>query len=255
MTAADRRERIARLARTEGPTSVGELAARFDVTASTIRRDLVRLTSEGAIARTFGGAIPPTPSPETGLRQRIGQAYEQKRAIAHWAANQVDPGSHLLLDSGSTVSALAHELSLCNGLTVTTTGLTALNELAEADGVTVRCLGGTLRPKSQGFVGPLTDAAVERMTFDIAFLGADGVSPTLGLCEAEVDQTRLKELIAARTRRVFVLAHSAKLNDPPFHSWATLKSPWTLVTDSGITDDQQAAFSAAGVEVVAVAVT
>lgn len=231
-----------------------ELSARFDVTPSTIRRDLAQLTFSGRIARTFGGVMPATPPQETGLRQRIGQAYEEKRAIARWAADQVGHADHVLLDNGSTVSALAHELSSRSGLTITTTGLTAANELAEADGIAVRCLGGALRMNSQGFVGPLTETALERMTFDIAFLGADGVSPTLGLCEAELDQTRLKELMAARTKEVYVLAHSTKLDHPPFHSWAKLERSWTLVTDAAATDDQLNAFRAAGVDVIAVAV-
>ena len=75
------------------------------------------------------------------------------------------------------MGALAHELRAASALTVVTTGLTVLNELADVDAVDVECLGGTLRHLSQGFVGPLAEAALEKMTFDRAFLGADGVTP------------------------------------------------------------------------------
>ena len=43
--------------------------------------------------------------PEASLRQRLGEAYEAKRAIAQWAASQVQPGETVLLDAGSTVGA------------------------------------------------------------------------------------------------------------------------------------------------------
>ena len=197
-----RREEIVRLATTSGLTSVEELAAAFDVTASTIRRDLAHLTAEGRLARTYGGAMALLAHPESSLRQRLGEAYAAKHAIARWAAGQVRAGETILLDAGSTVGVLAHELRRVTPLTVATTGLTALEALADVDEVHVECLGGTLRHLSQGFVGPLTEAALERMSFDRAFLGADGVTADGGICEAGLDQTRLKELMARRADTV-----------------------------------------------------
>ena len=73
-----------------------------------------------------------------------------------------------------TVGAPAHELRHAEELTVATTGLTALHALADAEGVRIECLGGTLRPLSQGFVGPLTEAALERRSFGRALDGLTG---------------------------------------------------------------------------------
>ncbi|MFD1210547.1 hypothetical protein ACFQ36_00625 [Arthrobacter sp. GCM10027362] len=98
----------------------------------------------------------------------------------------------MLLDAGSTVAALAHELREDISLTISTTFLAVLEEFAEPDDVHVECLGGTLRHPSQGFVGPLTEAARERLTFDKVFLGADEVTPGT-ICEADLQQTRLKK--------------------------------------------------------------
>ncbi|GGZ94947.1 DeoR/GlpR family DNA-binding transcription regulator [Streptomyces bluensis] len=226
-----RRDQIVHLATTTGLASVDELSQLFGVTASTIRRDLAKLTTDGRLARTYGGAMALSAHPEASLRQRTGEAFEAKQAIARWAAEQVRPGETLLLDAGSTVGALAHELRTAEDVTVATTGLTALQALADVETVHVECLGGTLRPLSQGFVGPLTEAALERMTFDRVFLGTDGISPELGICEADLRQTRLKELMAARADHVYVLAHAAKLGRRPFHTWTPLGEDWTLVTD------------------------
>lgn len=245
-----RRDRILHLATTAGLASVEELSRQFGVTASTIRRDLARLTADGRLARTYGGAVALTAHSEASLRQRTGEAYEEKRAIARWAAAQVGPGETVLLDAGSTVGALARALRATKDLTVVTTGVTALNELADSGSVRVICLGGTLRQVSQGFVGPLTEAALERMTFDRVFLGADGVTAERGICEAELRQTRLKELMARRAEKTYVLAHGAKLGRAPFHAWAALPPEWTLVTDGTATPEAVAAFTARDVEVV-----
>jgi DeoR/GlpR family transcriptional regulator of sugar metabolism len=244
-----RRDEIVRLAITSGLASVDQLSQTFGVTASTIRRDLALLTSEGRLARTYGGAMALTAHPETSLQQRIGEAFAAKRAIARAAAAEVRAGETVLLDAGSTVGALAHELRSVPGLTAVTVGLTALLELGDAESVTVHCLGGTLRPLSQGFVGPLPEAALERVTFDRAFLGADGVTAE-GLCEADLPQTRLKELMARRATAVYVLAHGAKLERRPFHAWARLDPGWTLITDASAEPEYVDRLRSAGITVV-----
>jgi DeoR/GlpR family transcriptional regulator of sugar metabolism len=164
-----RREEILRLANSTGLASVEQLSAQFGVTSSTIRRDLAQLTAAGQLARTYGGAIAISAHAEASLKQRSGEAFDVKRGLALWAATQVAPGETVLLDAGSTVGALAHELRQASNLTVVTPSLTVLAELANIENVRVECLGGTLRPLSQGFVGPLAEIALERLTFDRGF--------------------------------------------------------------------------------------
>lgn len=253
LSTRERRDQIVRLATEAGLASVDELSRIFGVTPSTIRRDLALLTTDGRLARTYGGAIAVSAHPESSLRQRVGEGFDAKRAIARWAADQIQTGETILLDAGSTVGALAHELRRAELLTVATTGMTALQELADVESVHVECLGGTLRPLSQGFVGPLTEAALERMTFDRVFLGTDGVNADGDICEADLRQTRLKELMARRADKVYVLAHAAKLDHRPFHAWAKLPLPWTLVTDATADPRVIDRLRATGIEVVVAA--
>ncbi|MBK1786347.1 DeoR/GlpR family DNA-binding transcription regulator [Prauserella cavernicola] len=245
-----RREAIVQLATTTGLANVDELSEHFGVTASTIRRDLAQLERAGALARTYGGAMALVAHPEASLRQRVGEEFEAKQAIARWAARLIGAGETVLLDAGTTTGALAHELRHAPALTVVTTGMTALQELATADAVTVECLGGLLRPQSQGFIGPLAEAALERLTFDRVFLGADGVTAEDGICEADIRQTRLKELMARRSDRVYLLVHAAKIGRRPFHAWAPMPPKWTLVTDDSATDAELAPFRERGIDVV-----
>ncbi len=252
VTSRERRSEILRLATTTGLASVEELAVAMGVTASTIRRDLTVLTSQGHLARTYGGAMALLRHPEASLRQRTGVAFHAKRAIGRWAAAQVKPGETILLDAGSTTGAMAHELAHAKNITVATVGLTALEELAYAKGVEVLCLGGRVRPLSQGFVGPLTEAALDRMTFDRVFMGADGVSAERGICEADLEQTRLKELMVRQSNVTYVLAHSAKLGQHPFHAWARMPQQWTLVTDGAADSTELARFRDCGISIVVV---
>lgn len=248
-TAKARREEIYHLALTRGLASVEELSDRFDVTPSTIRRDLALLDDEGKLARTYGGAVAISANPEASLRQRVGVNFEQKTAIARHAASLVCPGETILLDGGSTVGALAHLLHELSPLHIVTPAINILLEFTEGTKVEIDCLGGRLRPLSNSFVGPIAEAALERMTFDRAFLGADAVTAKLGICEADHDQIRLKELISRRAKEVYVLADATKLGQMPFHSWGRLPLPWTLITDNGVSEKTREEFENEGIAV------
>ncbi|GAA3938764.1 DeoR/GlpR family DNA-binding transcription regulator [Microbacterium soli] len=253
MRASDvRRNEIVELVRAEGTTRVEDLVRRFGVTESTIRRDLARLTSEDRITRTFGGVMPATRHIEASLQQRLGEGHEAKAAIGRWAAGRIGAGEVALLDSGSTVSAVAEALIAARDVTVCTASLAVLNILSNSAGVDLINLGGRLRPLSQGFIGPLTEAAVERMSCDRLFLGTDGVSARGAICEADLGQIRLKELMVRRARHVYVLAHGPKIGASPFNAWLPLPKPWTLVTDASAPRDVLDALRADGVEIVVV---
>jgi hypothetical protein len=55
--------------------------------------------------------------------------------------------------------------------------------------------------------------------------------------------------MARRGREVYVLADSSKLGLRPFHAWAQLALPWTLVTDDDADPGQVQKFQDAGVSV------
>ena len=129
-------------------------------------------------------------------------------------------GETILLDAGTTTGRVAAHLVDRSNITVVTNGLTALSELSHAYGVQVVVLGGRLRQLSQGLIGPLTDSSLASITFDRAFLGADGLRADFGICEAEIEQTRTKELMASRAAHVYVVADSSKLGTRPFNAWA-----------------------------------
>ncbi|MGX5716324.1 hypothetical protein [Arthrobacter sp. MAHUQ-56] len=120
------------------------LSAKFEVPASTTRCGLELLNSQGRLAWTYGAAMALAAHPEPSLLQRSGDAFDQKPAIARSAASAIQPGENILLDTGSTGGALAHELRGF-GLLLTTPGINTLQEVADSEGIEVECLGGRLR--------------------------------------------------------------------------------------------------------------
>ncbi|MBL1066430.1 DeoR/GlpR family DNA-binding transcription regulator [Streptomyces sp. 7-21] len=246
----ERHEELLRLLR-GGMTRVEELAAALAVSPSTVRRDLSRLTDDRKVARTYGGALVPEAFQERPVTESALLRRQAKAGIAAAARPLVPGGGSVFLDAGTTCAALAERLAdgPAPGLVVTR-GL----ETATALMASVRCevvlLGGRVQPLSHGLTGPLTDLALERMAFDVAFLGADAVDPARGVGEPTLEETAVKERVAARARRVAVLADSSKLAGPSAPSWARLPGSWTLVTDADAPGDLDQRCAQAGVTLI-----
>jgi DeoR/GlpR family transcriptional regulator of sugar metabolism len=217
---------------TGGEADVDRLAARFGVSASTIRRDLQRLSERRAIARTYGGAILVPDTEEQSLRKREGLHREAKEAIAEAALALLRDGETLILDGGSTVQAFGRRLR-GRRHRIITNNLTLIPLLADAPGIELIVLGGAVRPISMGTTGPLAEAALRRLTADRIFASADGVVPGRGLCEATLEQVSLKSLMMAQAAETVVLADASKLGRAGQPCWAPLPAAWTLITNAG----------------------
>lgn len=228
-----RRERLDAILKAieDGETDVDGLAARFGVSASTVRRDLQDLSSRRAIARTYGGAMLARPGIEQSLSARAGQSRAAKAAIAEAALARIADGETLILDGGSTVEALGRRLR-GRRLRVITNNLPLIPVLADAPGMELIVLGGTVRPISMGTTGALAEQALRHMHADRLFTSGDGLLPGEGLCEATLEQVSLKSLMMRQARAVFVLADASKLGQDTQPFRAPLPPRWVLVTDA-----------------------
>jgi DeoR/GlpR family transcriptional regulator of sugar metabolism len=132
---------------------------------------------------------------------------------------------------------------------VYTRGLEAAALLAVVPHLEVVLIGGCVRPLSHGLVGPLTTLALDRISFDIAVLGADAVDPDRGLGEPTPEETAVKERAAARASEVVIVADPSKLGRAAVTAWLPLDPAWTLITDSSADPDVLSAFRAGGIRV------
>ncbi len=225
-----RRDQMVKLVEA-GEDRVDRLAEILQVSASTVRRDLASLHEQGVLARTFGGAVIPVAAEQT-WRDKGAESLPQKRAIARYAASLVRPGTLVILDSGTTVAEVAALLSEREDLHLVTNGLNSI--LALADGsAEVTVLGGRLRRPSESIIGAETMAALERLTADIAFIGAEMLHPDRGVNCPEMPQSATKELMMSGSREAWILADASKLTRVNAHPyWARLEGVTGLITDA-----------------------
>lgn len=238
---ARRQREMARFLRTRTDSVVdhGTLAARFEVSEQTVRRDLRKLEAEGVVQRTFGGAI------VHGQHERTEPAFHTretreagaKHALAQAALQELSPGEGLFLDASSTVLFLARALPRQWRGDAATAGLPALAELAARPEVRLTVLGGEYQRSSNCIRGDALLRQLRALRFDTAVISARAVHPQLGLCEADPEEAALKRAVVAISRRVLVLVDHTKLHRTAAHHYADLDDVSVLLTDAGASDD------------------
>ena len=122
--AEERQNHILSMLGENGKVLIPELCTLFSVSAVTIRNDLNELERQGKIKRTHGGAIPLSKTArELNFQQKQVKNMDVKLALAEYAASLVEDGDTLVLDTGTTMLALAQKLLTKKNLTIVTNDL------------------------------------------------------------------------------------------------------------------------------------
>jgi DeoR/GlpR family transcriptional regulator of sugar metabolism len=212
-----------------GFQSVNSLAARFEVTASTIRRDLERLEAMDLVQRTHGGAIP-IKQLETPHQFKEELHLPEKAAIGKAMADRVLEGQTVLLDGGTTTLEVARHLTQ-RRLTVVTNDLRIGLEIAQNRSAHLVFIGGELLPNIYTMWGPASVQQLTNLRVDVAIFGADMVCDD-GLYHSSSYEVELKRLMRSIAREAFFVADSSK-----FGREALFKVFEVADFTAGITDD------------------
>src|ERR1700678_1857210 len=209
----ERRQHILSLIQTQGRVLVGELSRDLGISQITIRKDLEYLQSKGLVHRTHGGALRIQSSAlfDPTLQEKQKHHHIEKQRIAAAAAKMVEEGQCVMLDSGTTTAAIAHELRHFLQLTVITNAVNIAAELAGTD-FEVILVGGTMRKNSFSLVGPLAEDNLEEMHADILFLGVDGFDLEVGITTPNFLESRVNRAMVKAARKVVVVCDSSKFN-------------------------------------------
>lgn len=232
MTAA-RQEKIRFLLQKHGHLTVAELAEQFNVSEMTIRRDLKQLASMGLVLREHGKAVYPQ-SPQArnaDFFTRLGEAHNEKIAIAQAAVDLVSEGESIILDSGTTTLAIA--LALTKKCIVVTNSLPVADILGMKQDVTTILTGGEVQRITYSLMGPMTRESLSGFNADKLFLAATGISIEKGLSTTSMAESEVKQAMINSAKEVILVAHSAKLEQIYYHTFAKWEKINKFITDNG----------------------
>lgn len=253
---AVRRERMLGLIAERQFVRVADLADAFGISDVTVRGDLAALESSHGVRRVRGGAIAPSDlvRRERSFEQSVRELADEKAAIGAFVAGLVQTGSSVVLDVGTTTTAVARALVARTDLeqvTVITNGLTVALELEEAVGrINVVVTGGTLRRLQHSLVDPMATVLLEQLRVDLAVIGCNGVDAEHGITNLNLPEADLKRRMVAVADRTVVVADGSKLGQVHLGRIAGLDEVQTVVTGASAPSAEIARLRRAGVEVI-----
>jgi DeoR family transcriptional regulator of aga operon len=235
-----------------GSVGVSDLSGELGVSAATIRRDLELLEEQRLLTRTHGGAVAHGVTYELPLRYKGARHQEEKRRIARAAAELVAEGAAVGLTGGTTTTEVAKALVDRSRLTVVTNALNIASELAVRPNLKLVVTGGVARSESYELVGPLAEASLAGLNLDVVFLGADGISPEVGLTTHHEVEAHTDLSLIERARRVVVVADSSKIGKTAFAQICPIDAVHDLITDDAGDTTVLATIAEAGVAITTV---
>ena len=249
----ERRRAILDLINRDGRGLVADLAQQFETSQVTIRKDLEILHAHGLVHRTHGGALPSRDGAlaDPTLREKEKLHRKEKLRIAGAAAAMVQEGQVVILDSGTTTTAIARALRDFNNLTIVTNAANIAAELAGSN-VEVILTGGTLRKNSFSLVGPIAEDTLRRLNADVLFLGVDGFDVHYGLSTPNLLEAKVNRVMVDISKKVVAVCDSSKFGRRSLSHILPTEKVHQVITDHGAPKFDLKALRKAGIEVTLV---
>jgi len=253
MLSEERRREILEILRTDGRVLVRDLAKRFRTSLITVRKDLESLHHQGQLERTHGGALPVLAGAlqDQTLQEKGRQHRQQKLRIAAAAVRMIRPGQVIILDSGTTTTAIARGCRQLRGLTVVTNGTNIAAELADSQ-ADVILTGGSMRRNSFSLVGPLAEESLSKLSADILFLAVDGFDVSYGLTTPNQLEARVNRAMSEAAKRTIVVSDSSKFGRRSLSLIMPISAVHETITDRGISKSDLKMLRESGIDVTVV---
>jgi DeoR/GlpR family transcriptional regulator of sugar metabolism len=230
LSKANRQSRIVAELRAVPSLRVHELAARLEVSAETVRRDLAELDRAGHLSRTYGGAMRPIPI-EPVLAEREGLMVAERERIASTAVKLIEANDILMIGGGATTLHFARRVAAqCNHLTIITHAFSIAMALASNPSHKVLMLPGQYDGREGVIYGPDTIDALQRFRCNKAVLGASGLTAE-GPNDAGIGPSMIYGAMMRRASHTFVLADHTKFNRASLSVFGTWSPAISLISD------------------------
>lgn len=213
-----------------GSLEVNAVAQELNVSAVTVRKDFAWLEEKGLLRRQHGSAVRVSPD-DVGYRMTFN--YEVKKRIAHRAAEMVESGESVMIESGSTCAMLAAELTESGkDVTIITNSAFIAAHIRSLPGARIVLLGGLYEPDAQVMTGPMVKMCAREFFVDKFFIGTDGYDPGQGFSNVDMQRAEAVRAMAESATRRIILTDSSKFNKRGVVTLMTAQDVAAVVTDA-----------------------
>ncbi|WP_029488062.1 DeoR/GlpR family DNA-binding transcription regulator [Candidatus Epulonipiscium viviparus] len=238
-----RRQEILDALKTKGSVNILELALHYGVGKETIRRDLKALALDFNISIVYGGAyLKSHSSPiveETILKKREAN-IEAKLAIARVAADLIQPGDVIALNSGSTMECILHYLEEKAPLSIVTANINIAARASVIAGMEVYIPAGKVRGKSGMVLTPISHDYLKNFSVDKCFFGVSAINLDHQITHPSIEEVENNRILLSIAEQVFMVADHSKFDKKSLYKLADIKEMTAIVTDKPLPEEYQA---------------
>ncbi len=233
MLPAEREQKIIAYLTKYKTATVHTLATEFNVHDATIRRDLVKLEQYNQIRRTHGGVVLNNENvySELNFDDRQTSYYYEKLGIGYKAAEFVNDGDTLIIDSGSTTLLFAKAILQKQNLTIITNDIHIASILRSSNHKVI-VTGGTLYHNNYVLNGLITTQTLQSFNSMKAFLATPAMDALKGVTHYSEEFVDAKRHMVYQSKEVYMLTDSSKLNKVAFYQVCPTNKITTLITDN-----------------------
>ena len=250
MLNVERRTKILELLEKRGQITVVDLSKRFRTSEVTIRNDLKELHHRGLIRRAHGGAVKVAKvgiDPSLKIQAELhavgpdgdATSLDEKRRIGAAAADMINDGDSIILDSGTTTHQIARQIKHKKDLKVITNGLNIAMELFNANDIQLIFLGGVIRQNSLSAVGHFAEDILAQLSADKVFLAVDACDLDFGLSTPNVEESQVNQAMARIAKEKILVADSSKFGKRSLSRIIPLSDIDVIITDRGLPSEIQ----------------
>ncbi len=239
--------------------TVPQIAESLSVSTMTVRRDLSFLNTENAV-RMFHGGV--TLNPDSDLKLSWDLDYQlpeqesrmraEKLRIGQKAASLLKPDDIVIIDAGSTTGSLARAMPEDFKLTVLCFSLNIVAEVQKRKNCRIIMTGGYYHDDTSMFESVEGLQLISKIRATKAFIGASGVSSSLGVTCTDAYQVENKRTALRSSQTKFLLVDSSKFGKVQHAFFADLKDFDAIITDKGIPADYVEILRDAGIQLITV---
>lgn len=193
--------------------TVAELSQAFNISESTIRRDLTSLDKEKKLRKIHGGASAIGGAYSVGddeVTLRSNRFPEEKAQIGRLAASFIDNQDFVYIDAGTSTEAMVQFIQAPRAVFVTN-GMNIATKLVKK-GLRVIIIGGEIKPVTNAVVGIEAVKGLEKYHFSKGFFGTNGIDYQAGFSTPDPNEAQVKREALIRCKKAFVLADPSKFN-------------------------------------------
>lgn len=216
---------------------VSRLSTLLNVSQVTIRKDLIALEQSGMLVREHGYA---TLNNSDDINKRLAFYFEQKMQIVKRAAQLVEDGETIFIESGSCCALLAVEIAQTKkDVTIVTNSAFIADYVRKIENVQIVLLGGNYQKESQVMVGPMTAQCAQAYFADKLFIGTDGFSIRTGFTGNDYMRSVAVQDMAKQVEKVIVVTDSSKFYQKGNVSLIATNRIHMLITNPDIPLEQE----------------